>query len=149
MDRLIGDWYVIARSESVFDETGQCTVKSIDKKNMDSTLTLKTKEQKVDIDFNTIVNSKPQKSHKRIFSLISGIAASLVLALSLTFILKTNNPPVVYAYINGKPITNKQVAMQYSKEALTNISTQFNKGTRGLKYINKINKPVELLTVKK
>ena len=48
MDRLIGDWYVIARSESVFDETGQCTVKSIDKKNMDSTLTLKTKEQKVD-----------------------------------------------------------------------------------------------------
>ena len=26
-DKLIGDWYVVARSESVLEETGQCTVK--------------------------------------------------------------------------------------------------------------------------
>ena len=24
-DKLIGEWYVVARSESVFDETGMCT----------------------------------------------------------------------------------------------------------------------------
>jgi hypothetical protein len=47
---LIGDWYVLARSESVFEETGQCTMKRFHtspEKPLE-TLQLLTTEQHVD-----------------------------------------------------------------------------------------------------
>ena len=56
---------------------------------------------------------------------------------------------VVYAYVDGQAIYDKQVAIEHSKKALYNISSQFNKGTNGLSYVSKLNKPVDLLTVKK
>ncbi len=104
------------------------------------------KAQATVIELNKIIDQKPTLKIKRFYSLVSGIAASLIIGLSLLFLLKTNNQPVVYAYINGQPIINKEIAIQYSKQALLTISTNLNKGTKSLNYMSKINKPVELLT---
>jgi hypothetical protein len=46
-DLLIGEWYVIARSESNMDETGQCTKKKFHAAK-DGTLQMTTSEQHVD-----------------------------------------------------------------------------------------------------
>lgn len=102
----------------------------------------------VDIDFKDITNSKPKSNTKRIYLVLSSVAASLIIGISLTFLLNTNNSPIVYAYVDGQPITNKQEAIKYSQQALLSLQSNLNKGTNKLDYVNKINKPVELLTVK-
>lgn len=107
------------------------------------------KSETVNIDFDSIISQKSTLNLKRIYGLISAIAASLVIGLVLMFLLKNNSTPVVYAYVNGQAITNKEVAIQQSKQALATISTNLNKGTQGLNYMNKMNKPLELLIVKK
>ncbi|MDA3891146.1 MAG: hypothetical protein PF517_05720 [Salinivirgaceae bacterium] len=101
----------------------------------------------IEFDFNLIAKDKPTKI-KQIYGIISGVAASLIIGISLTFILKTHNAQIIYAYVDGQPITNKLEAMQYSKQALSSISSNLNKGTQGLNYMNKMNRPVELLTSK-
>lgn len=101
----------------------------------------------VDIDFNSIVKTKPTAA-KRIFAIVSSVAAGLIIALSLTFLLNTNKSPIVYAYVNGQAITNKQEAIKYSQQALLSLQSNLNKGTDKLDYVNKLNKPAELLIVK-
>lgn len=105
----------------------------------------KESRQTIDIDFESLINKKSNFKNRLIYGVISGIAASLVIGLSLVFLLKTDNPPVVYAYINGQPITNKKIAIEQSKKALAILSTELNRGTNSLDYMNKMNKPVELL----
>ena len=105
-------------------------------------------DETINIDFESIIHQKPNIKLKWVYGVLSGIAASFIIGLSLTFLLKTNNPPVVYAYINGKPITDKEIAIKESKQALLTITTNLNKGTESLNYLNKLNKPVELLTIK-
>jgi len=109
---------------------------------------LEARNETVDIDFESVISKKPTLKLKRVYGVLSGIAASLIIGLSITFLLKTNNPPIIYAYINGQPITDKEIAFQKSKQALLTISINLNKGTENLNYLNKINKPVELLTIK-
>lgn len=106
------------------------------------------KAHTIDIDFETLINKNPTRKIKQIYVVVSGIAASLIIGFSLLFLLQTNNSPVVYAYINGQPITNKEVAIEKSKQALAILSTKLNRGTNGLNYMNEMNKPVELLTNK-
>lgn len=104
--------------------------------------------ESVEIDFNNITNTKSVKKIKKLYAVISGIAASLIIAFSLMFLLNTNKTPIVYAYIDGQPITNKQEALKHSQQALLSLQSNLNKGTNKLNHVNKINKPVELLTVK-
>ncbi len=109
----------------------------------------KESEDAVTIDFESVINKETSSKTRRLYGFASAIAASLIIGLSLLFLLKTSNPPVIYAYVNGQAITDKEQAIQYSKQALSTISTNLNKGTSGLNYMNKMNKPLELLTIKK
>jgi len=103
----------------------------------------------VNIDFNDVIKKVPTKKVKLLYGFIYSVAASLLIGLFITVLLNNQNNSVVYAYINGRPITDKQIAMEYSKKALSNISTHLKSGTKGLTYMNKINKPAELLTAVK
>ncbi|MBI9067388.1 MAG: hypothetical protein JEZ09_08860 [Salinivirgaceae bacterium] len=118
-------------------------------KHMFNAMKTESKET-VAIEFDSIVKNETPilKIRKPIRYLLSGLAASLLVGIMLTVLLKTSEK-VVYAYVDGQPIYDEQVAIEQSKKALLNISSQFNKGTKGLSYVNKMNKPVELLTVKK
>lgn len=101
------------------------------------------------ISFDDIVNNKPVVKMPKLRYVITGVAAALLIALTLTFWLNQDEQPVVYAYINGKPITDKELALNGTKQALFAVSENLNKGTQGLEQLNKLNKPAELLTVKK
>lgn len=102
----------------------------------------------IEIDFESVTNSNSTIQFRKLYMVLSGVAASLIIAISLTFLFTTSNSPIVYAYIDGQPITNKQEAIKYSQQALLSIQSNLNKGTKGLDYMDKLNKPIELLTVK-
>lgn len=45
----------------------------------------------------------------------------------------------VYAYIDGKPVTDKEIALAEMKKALGQVSQEFNRGTSELQRISKFN----------
>jgi len=102
--------------------------------------------EEVDISFESIITEKTTIKFRPIVAWISSVAAVLLIAFSLTFLTRTPKQPVVYAYINGKPITNKELAMKDTKKALMLMSASFNKGTDGLTQLSKLNEPMSLLT---
>lgn len=110
-----------------------------------------SKEESFNLNFDAFMEeaqSAPKKPSKmrRLYVASSAIAASLILVVSLLVTFTTNNEQVVYAYVNGKAITNKAEAIQYSQNALKTMSTNLNKGTRNLSYMNQLNKPAALIT---
>ena len=70
---------------------------------------------------------------------ISGIAASLFLGIFLTVMNTGPKNEIIYAYINGKPITDKNIAAKYSKQALLAVSQNLDHGTKNLNYLSKLN----------
>jgi hypothetical protein len=103
----------------------------------------------VNIDFDKLIGkNKTHKVRKVYFGLASAVAASLV-AFAMLFMLSNPQDQIVYAYVNGKPITNKQEAIAYSKQAMNTLSSNLNKGTSSLNYMEKFNKPADLLIVSK
>ena len=81
---------------------------------------------------------------RKIIYTVSGIAASLFLAMFLLFSYQKQDDKIIYAYINGKAITDKNIAERYTKQVLLAVSQNLEKGTKNLDYLNKLNK-VELL----
>lgn len=103
----------------------------------------------VNIDFDTLVGkNKAHKVRKVYFGLATAVAASLI-AFAMLFMLSNPQEQIAYAYVNGKPITNKQEAIAYSKQAMNTLSSNLNKGTSSLNYMEKFNKPADLLIVRK
>ncbi len=45
----------------------------------------------IEIDFNSIAKEKPTLKIKRVYGFISAVAASLIIGISLTFLLNTSN----------------------------------------------------------
>ena len=92
---------------------------------------------------------KKTKSVKRNLLLyVSGIAASLFIALFLIFSnIKNEENKIIYAYINGKPITDKKIAEKYTKQILFAVSQNLDKGTKNLNQLNQLNK-IEMLIKK-
>ncbi len=95
------------------------------------------KEEKI-ITHKKAINSK--KPRYRVLLYISGIAASLFLGIFLTFMNTEPENEIIYAYINGKPITDKNIAAKYSKQALLAVSQNLDHGTKNLDYLSKLNK---------
>lgn len=90
-----------------------------------------------------------QKTSKRkLFIYISGIAASIVIAVFIMFINTPKNE-IIYAYINGKAITNKVVAEQYTRQALLAVSKNLDNGTKNLNKLSEFNKLELLIKTKK
>lgn len=94
-----------------------------------------------------VFNKNIKAPQKNLYYYISGIAASIFLAMFLLFSHSKQDDKIIYAYINGKAITDKNVAEQYTKQILLAVSQNLDKGTKNLNYLNKLNK-VELLIKK-
>jgi len=89
----------------------------------------------------------PNRLKPKLIYYISGIAASILIAAFLILSHSKTENEIIYAYINGKPIYDKNEAERYSKLALYSISQNLDAGTKNLSYLSKLNK-IELLIKK-
>jgi len=107
------------------------------------------RDEPLNISFESISSDQPKTRIRRLWMYSGSVAAAAVLIFAFIYLFKLTGTPVVYAYVNGQPITDKELAMKYSEQALQTLSNPLSKGTAQLKHIDKLNKPAELLTVKK
>jgi hypothetical protein len=105
-------------------------------------------EKELNVKYKKPANAKARIVKMKYYVRLLSVAASILIILGVVFLL-TQKPSeeIVYAYINGKPITNKEQAMLHTKKALFYISDNFNLGTRELHQISKLNE-IELLITK-
>lgn len=90
--------------------------------------------------------------HKKPYSFwkLSGIAATLLILLTAGwFYVQPVNPPVTYAYINGQIVTEKAVALEEMKKALTLMSHNLNQGTKSLEKLSKLEEVRQSVAKKK
>lgn len=104
-------------------------------------------EKQVNFQITPIFNEQSLKktNFKNILYLFSGIAASIVLLISILTYSDNPEEQKVYAYINGKPIMNEQVAKMEAKRALLLVSSNFNQGTENLKHLSTFSKAEEIV----
>ncbi len=91
-----------------------------------------------------IPNKKPAGKTRRI--MFWAMAACIALLISVFVFNIERNEPKVYAYINGKPVTDKDVAMAETQKALLLISNKLNEGTSNLNHLKEFNKAEEILS---
>jgi len=87
----------------------------------------------------------PKKKKIKPFYYFSAIAASIIFAFFVVSDYNTTENKIVYAYYNGKAITDKHLAEKYTKEALLKISNNFNTGTQKLHKLSEFNKSQSLI----
>lgn len=87
--------------------------------------------------------SKPSLKVKKI--IIWAMAASIALLISVFVFNSSKTDQKVYAYINGKPVADKDVAIAEAQKALLLISNNLNEGTSNLNHLKAFNKAEEIL----
>lgn len=97
------------------------------------------KEGKVDFDIESTNNKQTTKIRMLYYQLIA-VAAIILIVISIFTNTYNSEEKKVYAYINGKPIMNEQVAEMEAKRALLLISSNFNQGTENLKHLSSFSK---------
>ena len=97
------------------------------------------KESKADFDIESTTNKKTTKIRTLYYQLIA-VAAIILIVISIFTNTDNSEEKKVYAYINGKPIMNEQVAEMEAKRALLLISSNFNQGTENLKHLSSFSK---------
>ena len=104
-------------------------------------------EKQTELSLIQIVNRQSAKSinQRKIYYLISGIAASIILLISILTYSDNFEEQKIYAYINGKPIMNEQVAKMEAKRALLLVSSNFNHGTKNLNHLSNFSKAEALV----
>ncbi len=74
---------------------------------------------------------------------IAGAAAAMV-AVVLTA-LTTQPKPTIYAYVNGEPITDYQVAYDYTREAFMVLDDNMQKSTESLASLQTMNESLQYI----
>jgi hypothetical protein len=82
---------------------------------------------------------------KRRLYYLSGIAASLVLGLLLTLSNIKTEDKIVYAYVDGKAITDISIAEKYTKQILLSTSKKIDVGTKSLYYAGQFTNPISII----
>ncbi len=77
---------------------------------------------------------------------IAGIAAAILILIGTMFFLMKPDEPVVYAYINGVAISDKELAMDETQKALSLISEKLSESTADLSHLSKLNDIKEAFT---
>ena len=84
-----------------------------------------------------IMRVSRNRQRNRIWQL-SGIAASILIVLSAIFWMPGSmDQGPAYAYINGQPVNNEEVALEEMKKALSIMTSHLNQGTEGLSQLSK------------
>ncbi len=97
-----------------------------------------------ELSIDDIVKSKYSVGKRLIVKILSVAAAVLLFVMLLLF--QDNKPDKqIYAYINGKAITNKEIAVAETKKALLAVSNNFNVGSKNMLYLKKIDEVQSLI----
>jgi hypothetical protein len=106
--------------------------------------------------FNDEKSSQYTKGIKRIkpiaknkFYFILGIAASFLLAVLLLFSNQNNNDQIIYAYINGEPVTDITIATKQTKQIIHIASQKISSGTLCLNQLGHLMNPDLLIKKQK
>jgi len=107
------------------------------------------KQATADVDFGSITDKHTDSSSKKrnLIFLFSGIAATMLLLAGL-FLFQSPEPSEekVYVVINGEPVQNKELAIEQTKEALSIVSENFQKGTKELEHLAKFHEAKQFVT---
>lgn len=77
---------------------------------------------------------------------MTAVAAGILLLAGLFAIFLKPRRNVAYAYINGKPVTDKNIAMEETKKALFLVSENLNQGTEQLYHLSKFKETERLIS---
>lgn len=88
--------------------------------------------------------TRKPKSRTKLYYL-TGIAASLLFAILLLFSNDNAENKIIYAYIDGRAITDISIAEEYTKQILLSASNKLDKGTRSLYYTSQFTNPIKLI----
>ncbi len=102
------------------------------------------KEQQLDLKVFSIGKNRKVKMRKLYYQVFA-IAASILILISIFTYTDNSEEQIVYAYINGKPIMNEQVAKMEAKRALLLVSSNFNNGTENLKHLSSFSEAESLV----
>jgi hypothetical protein len=87
-----------------------------------------------------------QKSGKKIIRMTYfAVAASIALVFGIWFMNRSTDEKKIFAYINGKPVENKEIAYKEAQKALLLVSKSFNKGTENLKQISEFDRTLKMI----
>ena len=76
---------------------------------------------------------------------ISAIAAGILLLAGFWLLYKKPAEPTVYAYINGVPVTDKNIALCEARKAFSLVSDNLRTGTKDLSQLSKFNQYRQLI----
>ena len=93
-------------------------------------------------------SNKTKQRQKRSRYYLIGIAASVLILVGIFFIRQPEKDKKVYAVINGQPVTNEKIAYKETKNALSKVSSELNKGNEELQIFLKFNQVRKILTKK-
>lgn len=70
--------------------------------------------------------------------MVASVAAAVLILIGALLFFHKPVEPVAYAYINGLPITDKEIAIGETEKALGLISEKLNQSTTDLSYLSKL-----------
>ena len=70
--------------------------------------------------------------------IVAGVAAAALILVGAFLFIQKPYEPVTYAYINGIPITDKEIAIEETEKVFTMISEKLNRSTAELSYFSKL-----------
>jgi hypothetical protein len=75
-------------------------------------------------------------------------AACILLLAGIWFVSNKAEQKPVYAYINGKPVENKEIAYEEAQKALMLVSKNLNKGAKKVNTLSEFNKAMSIIGTK-
>jgi hypothetical protein len=101
-------------------------------------------EKKSRLKLESII-ARPRKQWK--IGRISYFAAAACMALVLGFWFMTNHgeEKKVFAYINGRPVENRELAYKEAQKALLLVSKNLNKGTEKISHLSEFDKAMAIV----
>jgi hypothetical protein len=86
---------------------------------------------------------RKQRKLRQIFYLAA--AASIAIVFGIWALSHHDDEKKVYAYINGKPIENREMAYKEAQKALLLVSKNLNKGTEKIHHLSEFDKAISIL----
>jgi len=106
-----------------------------------------SKNETSELEFeNLIPNQKKKRNPLRI--VYYAVAASIAILFGIWFMQDSKIEKPVYAYINGQPVENQEVAFKEAQKALMMISKNLNEGTKNVKHLSELDKAMTSLSGK-
>jgi len=89
-----------------------------------------------------------KKERKSFRILYYAVAASAAILFGIWFMQDSKIEKPVYAYINGKPVENQELAYKEAQKALMLVSKNLNEGTKNIGHLSELDKALSSVSGK-